>query len=420
MKKRNRFKLITSFCLGILISLFSTYLIAKTFSSEQIDLNHNEKVQINKNERLKPNQLESQIRAYLDQLEKAGFSGAVLVAQNGEVVFKNGYGLADRKKYIPITSETVFDIGSLSKQFTAAAILHLEEQGKLQVTDTLTNFFDNVPSDKANITLHQLLTHSSGLPTYVYQDDFVETSREEAIKLAFDAKLKFPPGKQYLYSDTGYGLLAAIVEIISGKPFQVYLREHLFNPVGMIHTGFYNDPRWQEMTVGDAPSQRAYPTTVLTVAHGYNNQKDFGSAATRLGPSWGLLGFGGILTTVEDLYLWNTALENNLILSQKSTTKLFTPYIKENNKDESYYGYGWAIEKSPEYGKIISHDGATDSQNAIFLKYDDPNKTLVVVLSNRIDGGLFRREIFYGTDTGIILGENILKDNFSNFPDYVR
>ncbi len=99
---------------------------------------------------------------------------------------------------------------------------------------------------------------------------------------------------------------------------------------------------------------------------------------------------------------------------------IFTPYIKENNKDESYYGYGWAIEKSPEYGKIISHDGATDSQNAIFLKYDDPNKTLVVVLSNRIDGGLFRREIFYGTDTGIILGENILKDNFSNFPDYVR
>ncbi len=120
------------------------------------------------------------------------------------------------------------------------------------------------------------------------------------------------------------------------------------------------------------------------------------------------------------MYLWSTALENNLILSQKSTTKLFTPYIKENNEDESYYGYGWAIEKSPEYGKIISHDGATDSQNAIFLKYDDPHKTLVIVLSNRIDGGLFRREIFYGTDTGIILGENILKNNFSNFPDYVR
>ena len=407
MKKRNRFKLITSFCLGILISLFSTYSIATNVSSEQIDLNHNEKVQITKNERLNPNQLESQIQSYLDRLEESGFSGAVLVAQNDEneeVVFTDGYGLADRKNKIPITPTTVFDIGSLSKQFTAAAILHLEEQGKLQVTDTLTNFLDRVPSDQANITLHQLLTHSSGLPSYVYQGDFVETSRKEAIKLALDAKLEFPPGKQYLYSDTGYGLLAAIIEIVSNKPFQVYLQENLFNPVGMIHTGFYNDPRWQE----------------VTVAHGYNNKKDFGSAATRSGPSWGLLGFGGVLTTVEDLYLWNTALENNHYLSQKSTTKLFTPYIKENNEDESYYGYGWAIEKSPEYGKIISHDGATDSQNAIFLKYDDPHNTLVIVLSNRIDGGLFRRETFYGTDTGIILGENILENNFSDFPDYVR
>ena len=384
--------------------LSSTYSIATNVSSEQIDLNHNQKIQITKNERLNPNQLESQIQSYLDRLEQAGFSGAVLIAQNGEVIFKKGYGLADRKKYIPITSTTVFDIGSLSKQFTAAAVLHLEEQGKLQVTDTLANFFDNIPSDKADITLHQLLTHSSGLPPYVYPGDFVEISRKEAIKLVFDAKLKFPPGKQYLYSDTGYGLLAAIVESISGQSFQAYLQEQIFNSVGMINTGFYNDPRWQE----------------VTVAHGYNNKKDFGSAATRSGPSWGLLGFGGVLTTVEDLYLWSTALENNHYLAPKFTTKLFTPYIKENNEDESYYGYGWVIEKSPEYGTRISHDGATDSQNAIFLKYDDPNKTLVIVLSNRIDGKLFRREIFYGTDTGIILGENILKNNFSNFPDYAR
>lgn len=394
-----------SFCLGILISLSGNhYLMAKTVSSKQIVLNNHEEVQVTKNERLNPNQLESQIKSYLNRLEESGFSGAVLVAQNNEIVFTDGYGLAERKNKIPITSETVFDIGSLSKQFTAAAILLLEEQGKLQVTDTLANFFDRVPSDKADITLHQLLTHSSGLPSYVYQGDFVETSRKEAIKLALDAKLKFFPGKQYLYSDTGYGLLAAIIEIVSGQSFQSYLKEHLFNPVGMIHTGFYNDPKWSG----------------TTVAHGYNNKKDFGSAATRSGPYWGLLGFGGVLTTVEDLYLWNTALENNRILSEKSTTKLFTPYVKENNEDESYYGYGWVIEESPEYGKIISHDGATDSQNAIFIKYNDRHKTLVIVLSNRIDGGLFRSEIFYGTDTGFILGENILKDDFSNLPGYAR
>lgn len=399
-------KLITFLGTGLSVTLFGYFLIANNIypNYTQNQSLKNKDIETTKNSKLLGNKLSFKIETYLNRLEKSKFSGAVLVAQNGKIILKNGYGLAERKKNIPITSETVFDTGSLSKQFTAAAILHLEERGKLKVTDTLANFFANIPPDKANITLHQLLTHSSGLSSYVYSGDFAETSRKEATNLAFDAKLEFSPGTKYLYSDTGYGLLAAIVEIVSGQPFQVYLQEHLFNPVGMIHTGFYNEPQWQEMTV----------------AHGYNNKKDFGSAATRSGPYWGLLGFGGILTTVKDLYLWNTALENNLILSEKSTIRLFTPYIKENNDRESYYGYGWAIEKSPEYGKVISHDGATDSQNATFLKYDDPNRTLVIILSNRIDGGLFQKEIFYGTDTGLILGENILKHDFKKVPDYVR
>ena len=108
----------------------------------------------------------------MERLKENGFSGAVLVGQNHKIIFENGYDLADRKNRIPITSKTVFDSGSLSKQFTAAAILHLEEQGKLKVEDTLTKFFDDVPSDKAKITLHQLLTHSSGLPEYVFNSDF--------------------------------------------------------------------------------------------------------------------------------------------------------------------------------------------------------------------------------------------------------
>ena len=420
MKIDSYFKIIILYA-GLLISLFSCYLPAKTIFQEKIKFDrnkssNNEKTQVGANssslltQKDKSIELTSahdniivQIETYLNRLQEAGFSGAILVAQNGKIIFKEGYGLADKSKDIPITPATVFDTASLSKQFTAAAVLHLEQQGLLKVEDSLAKFFDDVPSDKANITIHQLLTHSSGLPEYVYKGDLAKTSRKQAVILAFDARLKFQPGTKYLYSDTGYGLLAAIVEIISGQSFQDYLQQHLFAPVGMVHTGFYNDPKWAEMTV----------------AHGYNNKKDFGSAAKRSGPYWGLLGFGGVLTTVNDLYLWNTALSSNQILSDESIAKLFTPYIQEGDGD-SYYGYGWAIQELPKYGKMIWHDGASDSQNAIFIKYSDPNNTLVVVLANRIDGGLFKKETFYGTETGLTLGKNILEKNFTDLPDYVR
>lgn len=407
-KIQDYFKTVNFLGIGLLIALFGSYLAAETIISDEIDFDENEEIEIETQPITQPTtqdqELADKIAAYLDRLEDAGFSGTVLVAQNGEILLEEGYGLADKKNKIANTSATVFDTGSLSKQFTAAAIMHLEEQGKLKVDDTLTKFFDDVPADKVNITIHQLLTHSSGLPSYVYEDDFAEISREEAIKLAFDAKLKSQPGEKYLYSDTGYGLLAAIIEITSEQPFPSYLKQYLFEPAVMKHTGFYNDPQWQEMTV----------------AHGYNNGKDFGSAATRPGPYWGILGFGGVLTTVGDLYSWNTALEDNLVLSKKSISKLFTPYIKEEEDGDSYYGYGWAIEEQPEYGKMISHDGATDSQNSILIKYSDSHNTLIVILANRIDRGWFKQETFYGTDTGFVLGSNILKQDFSELPEYAR
>ena len=404
MKSRGGFAVITSVCSGLLSLLFGCYPAAENFPQDQIDSNQTQK--INKNNQFTPSELSNKIETYLDQLEESGFSGAVLVAQNNKIVFEKGYGLADRKNKIPITSQTVFDSGSLSKQFTATAILHLEEQGQLQLEDTLAKFFDDVPSDKANITLHQLLTNSSGLPEYADEGDFAKTSRKQGIKLAFNAKLEFQPGTDYLYSNAGYGLLAAIVEITSGKSFQTYLKQNLFEPAGMLHTGFYNDPQWEN----------------LPVARGYNNDKDLGSAATRPGPYWGVLGSGGVLTTVGDLYLWNVALENNLILSQESTKKLFTPHIKEDKDGKSYYGYGWAVENIPRQGKMISHDGAGDSHNGVFIKYGDANNTLVVVLSNRIDEkGLFRKtETFYGIDTGRVLGSNILENDFSKLPEYAR
>ncbi|MFK7806131.1 MAG: serine hydrolase domain-containing protein [Anaerolineae bacterium] len=337
-----------------------------------------------------PNSEGTAIASYMDQLKESDFAGAILVAQKGEVIYQAGIGLADVDDQVAITPQTVFDIGSLSKQFTAAAILHLEQQGKLSVDDTLDMYFAEIPADKAEITLHQLLTHSAGLPPYVYAGDFVETSRDEAQKLALEAELEFEPSSEYLYSDTGYGLLATIIEIVSGQSFPDYLHQNLFDPAGMVQTGFYNDAKWLE----------------LTVANGYNNGQDFGSAATRPGPYWGLIGFGGVLSTTGDLYLWSQALAENKILSAASREKLFTPYVQEYDDGPSFYGYGWVIEPLPTEAEqtLIWHDGATDSQNAIMLIAPDFDQTVIIVLSNKIDESLFS-ENFYGIDAGFeILG----------------
>lgn len=343
--------------------------------------------------------LSDQIHAYLETLVDHGFSGAVLVAIDGQIVVSEGYGLADDAGQTNNTAETVFDTGSLSKQFSAAAIMHLIETGNLRIDDTLADIFEAVPTDKAKITIHQLLTHSSGLPDFVYEGAY-RLERDAAVQRAFDAPLELEPGERYLYSDTGYGLLAAIVEIVSGQSFQVYLHEYLFQPAGMQHTGFYNEAHWE----------------TLPVAHAYFNATDRGSVDSLPGPYWDILGFGGVMTTVNDLYRWHLALQNTTVLSSESVEMLFTPHIDENINGISYYGYGWVIMDHPELGNVIWHDGADFAHNAIFLNLIDYD-TQVIVLSNRIDGDR-QHETFYGIETGFALTVALINDDFSILPSF--
>lgn len=346
---------------------------------------------------------------YFSFLEEHGFTGSVLIAQDGEIIYSGAYGYADIAQEIPNTVQTVFDIASLSKQFTAVAILRLVDEGQLSVDDTLGELFDNVSDDKADITIHQLLTHSSGLPSYVYDGDFTEIGRDEAIKRALEANLEHAPGTQYLYSDTGYGLLAIIIENTTGQSFQSYLHEHLFGPAGMEHTGFYNEPHWANEPV----------------AHAYFNDETYGSAAERPGPYWGILGFGGVLTTVEDLYLWHQALSENLIISPESTELMFTPYIEEDSDGESYYGYGWGIIDIEDagIGHVIWHSGAADAHNSIMANLVDHNMQ-IIMLSNRIDSTQVADDLFletiYASDTALALGTSLILNDFSTFPPYVE
>jgi len=305
---------------------------------------------------------------YLSQLEVFGFSGSALVAKDGQVVLNKGYGLADRAARRPYTSSTIFDIASISKQFTAAAILKLEMEGKLKVEDPINKFFGPLPGRKDEITLHMLLTHTSGMPD-VLGDEYEKVSRDEMVKRAMDSALLSAPGKKFHYSNVGYDLLAAVVEIVSKQPFETYLKEHIFVPAGMLHTGFHVSDR-------------------ELVPHGYLPTSDWGTPFDHPwapdGPYWNLRGNGGILSTTSDLYRWHVILQGDTVLSKEERDKLITPFASQGRMAHSSYGYGWGIEKDPKGGLLVSHIGGNLVFESDFRRYMDAN-VVIITSSNSTD-----------------------------------
>lgn len=183
------------------------------------------------------------LHEYLTRLERFGFAGIVAVTQNSVPTFVEGYGLADREADLPWNPATVSTIGSITKQFTGAAILRLQEQGKLSVQDPITKYFEGVPPDKRSITLHQLLTHSSGIVDLEDAGDFDAIERQEFIRRAMEQELAFPPGEEYDYSNAGYSLLGAIIEQLSGVSYETFLRREILIPNSLYETG-YQQPFW--------------------------------------------------------------------------------------------------------------------------------------------------------------------------------
>jgi CubicO group peptidase (beta-lactamase class C family) len=303
-------------------------------------------------------ELAEKLDAYMTDVASNGFSGVILIAKGSKVILSKGYGMVSRTENIPITPDSVFDIGSITKQFTATAILQLEEQGKLSVNDPITKYFENVPKDKQNITLHHLLTHTSGLPAALGGDyDVIERSDYSKAAMFAPLPLLYEPGDRFEYSNVGFSLLAIIVELVSGQPYEAYLQEHLFEPAGMKKTG-YVLPQWED----------------AELVHGYfPGDEDWGSpldhAWAEDGPYWNLRGNGGILSTAEDMYKWHLALEGEAVLSAEAKEKLYTPHIRAWDGD---YGYGWFIYQTPR-GLNISHGGANGIFHADFHRYLDAN-----------------------------------------------
>ena len=293
--------------------------------------------------------------AYFTALTDYGFSGAILVAKDGEVQIAKGYGPIERGKDIPVTSDSVFSIGSITKQFTAAAIMKLVEMGKVNLDDPVAKYFPHLPEERSDITLHHLLTHSAA--NYESRKgDFDPVTREEIVDAALNRKLRVEPGRRYRYSNAGYSVLGAIVEKVSGQGYEEFLNEHLFKPAGMKDTG-YLLPQWDEDRI----------------AQGYHWDNHWGTVLEKPwlddGPGWVLRANGGIHSTVWDMYAWHKALLNDSVLSDESRELMFTPHQKEGTDSDSHYGYGWVISTTERGTKLITHNGGNGVMFADVRRY---------------------------------------------------
>ncbi len=287
-------------------------------------------------------------RTYLSRLERLGFAGVVLVARGDDPVFAEGFGLADRERGLRWTPGTVSTIGSITKQFTGAAILKLEEDGRLSVGDPIGRYFPDVPADKSAITLHHLLTHSSGLGDPEEYGDFMPVETDTFVRAVLTQPLLFKPGEGYEYANANFSLLGVIVEKLSGESYEAFLRKRLLLPSGMFETG-YILPVWGEGRL----------------AQGYLDGKLWGTVLGRPmapdGPYWALRANGGIHSTAYDMLRWARALLGGRVLSAESLEKYWTPHVSEGG--DTFYGYGWSIATGAGGAKVVTHNGG----NGIFF-----------------------------------------------------
>ncbi|WP_205471797.1 serine hydrolase [Nocardioides sp. SYSU D00038] len=272
-----------------------------------------------------------------------GSSGSLVATLDGEVVTCRGWGEADHATGAAAGCDTVFDIGSVSKQFTAAAVVKLQEQGRLRVADPLSRFLDGVPDDKRAITVEHLLTHTAGL-VEALGDDYEPLSRDALVAGALAAPLRSRPGAHHHYSNLGYSLLAVVVEEASGLGYEEYLARELLAPAGMTDTG-YVLPEWDAADVAVEYDARGRPQ---------GRPYDHPWAAD--GPYWNLRGNGGLLSTARDLGRWLLALDGDEVLSERAKEELFRPRVLEEPGGETRYAYGWVVADTP-LGTIDWHNG---------------------------------------------------------------
>ncbi len=344
--------------------------------------------------------------SYLSELHARGqFNGNALIIENGEIVFRGTFGISNFNPVDSLELNSVFRLGSVSKQFTAMGIMILKDQGKLSYDQDIREFIPELPY--TGITIRHLLNHTSGLPDYARIMDahwkpglaydnperFI-SGNEDILKMlcAYKPPVHFKPGEKWEYSNTGYNLLATLISRASERPFNDYLQEHIFKPAGMSNTSVYKYiPGFDEQM----------PNRVFGFGTKFNGTDRFSTDSHYLNPAYGE---GGIYSTLEDLMKWDSLLYTNALISKQTLEEAFTPGLL-NNGDQTDYGFGWFIDISPNGKKVVKHMGGWAGFLTNMYREIEENNCIITLTNNN--------SRYYNMDDGLI---DILHNKPPNFP----
>lgn len=311
---------------------------------------------------LAQNGAESKVQAYLETEMKAQQIPGVALAviRNGEIVLAKGYGYANVEHQTPVKPETIFQSGSMGKQFTATAVMLLMEDGKLAIDDKITKYFPDSPDSWRNITIRHLLTHTSGMTDYPEGFDFRrDYTEDELYQRAKQIPLAFQPGDKWSYSNLGYVMLGILIHKVSGKFYGDFLNERVFKPLGMSSTRVISE--------ADIIPNRAA---------GYRLEKNELKNQNWVSPSLNTTADGALYMNVYDMARWDAALYGEKLLKRSSLEQMWTP-VKLNNGQTHPYGFGWALGNVSGH-RMVQHGGSWQGFKAQIIRYVDDKLTIVL------------------------------------------
>ena len=343
------------------------------------------------------NTFEERVGALFEPVTAGDSPGvAVMVIRDGEVVFAKGYGYADLERREPVTPQTAFRLASVSMQFTAMAIMILAERGRLSYDDSMVKYLPELARFGDRITIRHLLTHTSGLPDYydVLEQEAADTMPDTAAAMRFLAGWGEPPlfaaGERFEYSNTGYDMLALVVERVSGERFGQFLEDNIFEPLGMTST-----------VVRDS--------TEPAIAHralGYT-RKDGSFELFDWEPLIHIIGSGGVYSSVEDLARWNRALDTDAPVSRSTLKEAWTP-VRLTDGEDYPYGFGWRLGDYGGLGRRVWHSGAWVGFSTHIARY--PERGVSVIVLANLDEDDFLSEEYAGRIIDILFPTTLIND----------
>lgn len=322
-------------------------------------------------------QQSQQLNAIAAKYYKVDEPGAtVIVIKDGKIMLRAGYGMANVAEKSAMKADDVLRLGSITKQFTTVGIMMLVDEGKIALTDNITKFFSDYPDTGKKITVEHLLTHTSGIPSYTGKPNFVATMEKDmSVKEMVDSfkndPLEFEPGSTFVYNNSGYFLLGAIIEKVSGMSYAKFVETRIFIPLAMKNSAY-----------------EGYERTKQRHADGHSKNKNGFEPSKKLSMSQPYAA-GSLVSTVDDLALWDAAITDGKLLKAESWKRAFTPY-KLSNGESTNYAYGWTIGQL-EGSPMISHGGGINGFSTFALRLPQ-EKVFVAVLTNA-DGGIARPEM---------------------------